>query len=957
MRPRPLAWLLLSVLCFAAAFYFWRLGDQWAAKKTAASSPQAHALSPAHHASRITPAPPLPLLSQAGALNSPPVTEPDTQPATRNTNRFALRLKNTTTPMAQLQRDEHALLLENALLDTARAMPSIPDHLRAQGDPGSYLVQSRGPINDAFRSLLQAAGATVVSYIPNNAYLVRASASVAQQLKAAPQTQAVLPYEPYYKLKPSLLKLAVAQDPLPDNAVLNVLLFADARGATRAALQELGASILGDEERSPFGPVLKVVPPADGLPAIAGLAGVQEVEWTLTRAAANDFSRVSVGVALNVLSTNNYLGLSGSNIMVNINDSGVDATHPDLIGRVFGDTTNTLVDPNGHGTHVAGIIASSGGKSSTVTNASGPTGPYFGTNTEFRGMAPAASLFALPVGMLTGPFNVGETFSFPSDGYLQETAAATNAFISNNSWNYIGPDDATYDIHAASYDAAVRDALPNVSGSRPLLIVFSAGNAGGGQSDGTAGNPDTILSPGTAKNVITVGAIEQLRNITNQVWKCSAVTGTNSCTTNQPWLSMTDANDQVAAFSSRGPVGVGIEGTSGRFKPDLIAPGTFVISTRSSQWDTNAYYNPTSHIVFIFRDILVTTNFMYLDSIFVPANAVQLNLTVVPNTNSPVPFPDLFMKVKQTGYPTNTDPILGTNTVSLPPALPLSPVGVNWFYGISNRTAQPVICDLITDIAVTNDLGNYLQVLEAMNDSLGGFYRYESGTSMAAADVSGTLALMQEFFARPPLSRTNSPALMKALLINGARSVGDLYDFQVASAVVSQGWGLINLPTTLPGALTNQAATTNAMVMVDQSPTNALATEQSRTYKVSLSSAARNQPLRVTLVWTDPPGNPIASVKLVNDLDLVVTNLNNTNLVYFGNDIAFGNDFNQVRVSTLVEIAAGGNVIAQIDEVGFVQVGDDQIQVIDQLDAGDRVPGRVSPHKRDAQGLGPARRG
>src|ERR1035438_4620492 len=189
MRPRPLAWLLLSVLCFAAAFYFWRLGDQWAAKKTAASSPQAHALSPVHHASRITPAPPLPLLSQVGALNSPPSTEPDTQHATRNTNRFALRLSNTTTPMAQLQRDDHALLLENALLDTARAMPSIPDHLRAQGDPGSYLVQSREPINDAFRSLLQAAGATVVSYIPNNAYLVRASASGAQQLKAAPSVR------------------------------------------------------------------------------------------------------------------------------------------------------------------------------------------------------------------------------------------------------------------------------------------------------------------------------------------------------------------------------------------------------------------------------------------------------------------------------------------------------------------------------------------------------------------------------------------------------------------------------------------------------------------------------------------------------------------------------------------------------------------------------------------------
>ena len=65
-----------------------------------------------------------------------------------------------------------------------------------------------------------------------------------------------------------------------------------------------------------------------------------------------------------------------------------------------------------------------------------------------------------------------------------------------------------------------------------------------------------------------------------------------------------------------------------------------------------------------------------------------------------------------------------------------------------------------------------------MNDSLGPYYRYESGTSMAAADVSGTLALMQEFFEQR-LGRTNSPALMKALLINGARSVSTLYDFNV----------------------------------------------------------------------------------------------------------------------------------------------------------------------------------
>ncbi len=154
--------------------------------------------------------PPFQLLSQAGTLNIPPAPDTPAQPTTRATNHLALRLSNTPTPIGQLQRSDTAILLENALLDTARpATLPIPDHLRAQGDPGSYIVQARGPIDAAFRSLLKAAGATIVSYIPNNAYLVRASGAVARQLRADPRTQSVLPYEPYYKLKPSLLKLAV----------------------------------------------------------------------------------------------------------------------------------------------------------------------------------------------------------------------------------------------------------------------------------------------------------------------------------------------------------------------------------------------------------------------------------------------------------------------------------------------------------------------------------------------------------------------------------------------------------------------------------------------------------------------------------------------------------------------------------------------------------------------------
>jgi subtilisin-like proprotein convertase family protein len=167
---------------------------------------------------------------------------------------------------------------------------------------------------------------------------------------------------------------------------------------------------------------------------------------------------------------------------------------------------------------------------------------------------------------------------------------------------------------------------------------------------------------------------------------------------------------------------------------------------------------------------------------------------------------------------------------------------------------------------------------------------------MSAAGVSGMLALMEEFFERR-VGVTNSPALMKALVINGARSIGN-YNLGVQNTINFQGWGLVNLTNTIQQALAVQSPNpvAAAKYYFDQNPSMALATGESRTYSLKVNPDGQQLPLRITLAWTDPPGNPIASLKLVNDLDLVVTNTDNSDPlqqdVFFGNDIQSGNDFN-----------------------------------------------------------------
>jgi len=519
MRLRPTFWFLLSLLFFTAAICLWQEGDRRTSLHRATA------------------------LGKAISNAIPPATAPAPAATKTASVPVSLHLSNTTATAAQLARNPHAILLRSATIDTTRrTVLDIPTHLRSPGAPGSYLVQSDRPLNAEFYKAIKRDGGEFISYIPNNTALVRADPAAAKVMVADPVFQAVLPYEPYFKLDNSLLATAVNQGLLTHNQ-LQVTAVPGEEEPLKQALTALGAGVMAQEQTS-FGTTATttyvVTVPPDKLVAVAQLPQAEEIESYSGRHLLNDLTRVRLGISSDTLATTNYAGLTGTNIVIVEDDTGVDQTHPDLSGRVSGNFPSALTDPDGHGTHVAGTIIGNGSMSSTVTG----TVPGSAPRANFAGMAPGASLFVQGVDLLSGPF-ISDTY-LQSNGWFNLATMAsnnpnmpTNGYIFNNSWGY---QSTVYDLSAASWDLAARNAMPGVSGEHGALIVFAAGDNGS-----TAGS---ITSPGTMKNGITVGAIDSPRYITNTVdFTNEGITG------DQIFQSTTFDSNTVAGFSSAGNVG------------------------------------------------------------------------------------------------------------------------------------------------------------------------------------------------------------------------------------------------------------------------------------------------------------------------------------------------------------------------------------------------------------------
>jgi hypothetical protein len=424
-------------------------------------------------------------------------------------------------------------------------------------DANAWIILFRAPLSTAVQQMVTDLGAQIESYIPHNALLVLCEAKTIDQINRLPQVEWSTPYRPAYKMSPALADLP------PDLCPVTITLFRPAHlFEVEAWLRQRNVEITSrgaDSHRA----TLQALVPRSLLPQLAEQPHVEWIEPHLQVELMND--QAMKQPSLNVETVWNVGGLSGKGQVIAVGDSGLDTgslatLHPDFTNRlrhaysfVYG--TNDWSDHNGHGTHVAGSILGDGSAYS---------------NGLYRGAAYEAELVMLAMGSSAG----GSSIHLPNPlSSLFKRAYTNEARIHSNSWGSNA--GGQYTAEARSIDQFIWD-------HDDMLILLSAGNGGTDANRDGVVDLGSIGSPASAKNGLSVGAAESGRpagsgGLSSRKWgqNWPGSFPVSPIATDLISASHDGTHRGMAAFSARGPC------ADGRIKPDVVAPGTDIISCRS----------------------------------------------------------------------------------------------------------------------------------------------------------------------------------------------------------------------------------------------------------------------------------------------------------------------------------------------------------------------------------------
>jgi hypothetical protein len=484
-------------------------------------------------------------------------------------------------PAGAEARDEYDQILLNAvsLNTTEQATLALHKALGLFSGKRLHLIHFAGPVLPSWHDALLKTGVQIVTYIPHNAYLVYGDAPSLARLQSmaatAPHVQWEAEYADDYKMDPAARTTdskGALRDVGTDDFAIQLIADQPANDTTIQLLSMLRLAPFSRHQAfMHYINIVARVLPAD-LAKLAARPDVISIQPYFKRQKFDE--RQDQIVAGNLTGTApsgpGYLAwlaskgftlaqFTNSGFAADITDSGLDngTTSPGHAGlytsglvpgssrviynRLEGspNSGSTIQGCDGHGTLNSHIIMGYDDQAAAFPHADA-AGYHYGL-----GVCPFIKIGS---SVIFDP----DTFTFPDYTALQSRAYNNGARVSNNSW---GANTAgAYDIDCQEYDRLVRDAQPSGSpfpaaGNQETVIVFAAGNAGPSRK--------TVGAPGSAKNVITVGASENVQ----------AFGGNDGCGVGD---SVANSADDIAFFSSRGPC------ADGRHKPELVAPGTHV---------------------------------------------------------------------------------------------------------------------------------------------------------------------------------------------------------------------------------------------------------------------------------------------------------------------------------------------------------------------------------------------